>query len=130
MKTQIEKEIQKLEKLNKANQIFLVGHTDADGDLDFNQSLSQKRVESVFNFFVENGVSKEKIDLEYYDKGLFVGFLPNTKEGESAYNEIVKVTGDIEDFHVPIGELIIKGQHQIFLRYAQQFPQKEGFKKV
>lgn len=36
----------------------------------------------------------EKIDLEYYDKGLFVGFLPNTKEGESAYNEIVKVTGD------------------------------------
>ena len=39
----------------------------------------------------------------------------------------VKVTGDIEDFHVPLGKLLIKGQHQIFLRYTQQFPHKKGF---
>lgn len=41
----------------------------------------------------------------------------------------VKISGDIEDFHVPLKDLIWKGQHQIFLRYAQQFPKKEGFKE-
>ena len=41
----------------------------------------------------------------------------------------VKVTGNIQDFHVPIKDLLFKGQHQIFLRYAQQFPLKEGYLK-
>lgn len=41
----------------------------------------------------------------------------------------VKMSGNIEDFHVPIAKLIFKGQHQIFLRYSQQFPLKEGYLK-
>jgi len=41
----------------------------------------------------------------------------------------VKITGNIEDFHVPMAKLIFKGNHQIFLRYTQQFPVKEGFLK-
>lgn len=41
----------------------------------------------------------------------------------------VRVSGEIEDFHVPMAKLIFKGQHQIFLRYSQQFPLKEGYLK-
>ena len=33
-------------------------------------------------------------DLNYKQNGFFTWFLPNTKEGEEAYNEIHKVTGD------------------------------------
>lgn len=41
----------------------------------------------------------------------------------------VKVSGVIEDFHVPLKKLLFKGQHQIFMRYSQQFPLKEGFRE-
>ncbi len=41
----------------------------------------------------------------------------------------VRVSGEIADFHVPMAKLIFKGKHQIFLRYSQQFPLKEGYLK-
>lgn len=31
-------------------------------------------------------------DLSYYDSGMFVQFLPNTKEGEQAFNELAAHT--------------------------------------
>ena len=33
-------------------------------------------------------------DLIYTQNGFFTRFIPNTKEGEEAYNEIYRVTGD------------------------------------
>ena len=33
-------------------------------------------------------------DLIYTQNGFFTRFIPNTKEGEIAYNEIYRVTGD------------------------------------
>lgn len=33
-------------------------------------------------------------DLIYTQNGFFTRFVPNTKEGEEAYNEIYRVTGD------------------------------------
>ncbi len=94
-------EMQKLEKLKKANQIFLVGHTDADGDSDFNQKLSQKRVESVFNFFVENGISKEKIDVSFFGEEKPLN--RNISEKEKAENrrvEIKYIIDPLMDFEV------------------------------
>ncbi|MGB1316007.1 MAG: OmpA family protein [Chitinophagales bacterium] len=94
-------EMQKLEKLKKANQIFLVGHTDADGDSDFNQKLSQKRVESVFNFFVENGISKEKIDVSFFGEEKPLN--RNISEIEKAENrrvEIKYIIDPLMDFEV------------------------------
>ncbi|MGB1017842.1 MAG: ComEA family DNA-binding protein [Chitinophagales bacterium] len=41
----------------------------------------------------------------------------------------IKISGEIEDFHVPMKKLLFQGTHQIFLRYSQQFPLKEGYKK-
>lgn len=39
----------------------------------------------------------------------------------------VKVRGDIDDYFVPFGKMLTGGQHQIFFRYIQQFPKREGF---
>ena len=33
-------------------------------------------------------------DLIYFQNGFYTRFVPNTKEGEDAWNEIYKVTGD------------------------------------
>ena len=33
-------------------------------------------------------------DLIYTQNGFFTRFVPNTKEGEEAYNEIYRITGD------------------------------------
>lgn len=39
----------------------------------------------------------------------------------------VKVRGSVDDFFVPFSKLIAGGQHQLFFRYIQQFPNREGY---
>ena len=101
----------------------------ADHPINLNKTSSEELHELLFlsenqisNFFAY--LKQEKKLISIYELQAIPGFDLNT-----IYNLLpfVKVSGDIEDFHVPLKELIFKGQHQIFLRYAQQFPDKEGF---
>lgn len=83
--------------------------------------LSDIQISNLFKY-----LRQEKKLISIYELQAIPSFDLNTINSILPF---VKVTGEIEDFHVPLGELLIKGQHQIFLRYAQQFPNKEGFKK-
>lgn len=97
--------------------------------INLNKTSSEELHELLFlsdnqisNFFAY--LKQEKKLISIYELQAIPSFDLNTISNLLPF---VKVSGDIEDFHVPLKELIFKGQHQIFLRYAQQFPDKEGF---
>lgn len=51
-----------LEDHPEVDQIRVEGHTDSQGDHDFNQTLSQKRAESVRTYLIENdGIAAERL---------------------------------------------------------------------
>lgn len=50
-------------KSNPRSQIFLIGHTDAKGDKEYNVELSKNRVRTVKSFLIQNGIVKERIIL-------------------------------------------------------------------
>lgn len=45
--------------------IKVTGHTDADGSENYNIELSKKRAETLINFFVLNGLSKDRIVIDF-----------------------------------------------------------------
>lgn len=48
----------------KSVKIKIVGHTDAKGTDEYNQTLSEKRAEAVMNFFINKGVDANRISSE------------------------------------------------------------------
>ena len=52
-----------LEK-NPDTDLKIVGHTDNTGKVDYNQTLSEKRAESVYSYLVEQGVSGRRMVFE------------------------------------------------------------------
>ena len=42
-------------------EIIIEGHTDDIGSNEYNQNLSQRRADGIANFFISEGISKEKI---------------------------------------------------------------------
>lgn len=51
------------EALSQGGAIIIGGHTDAGGSDSANQRASQARAEAVRDWFVDNGVAKERIDI-------------------------------------------------------------------
>lgn len=47
----------------KIQKIEISGHTDALGNDDYNQKLSEKRAKSVFNYFKQKGISADKMQV-------------------------------------------------------------------
>ena len=45
--------------------IYLTGHTDSDGSVDYNNSLSFNRTRAVYNFFTENGARPANILMKW-----------------------------------------------------------------
>lgn len=58
--TELNKVVEELKKFSDYT-IRIEGHTDSDGDEKNNQTLSEKRAESVKNFLVSKGVNKTRI---------------------------------------------------------------------
>ena len=108
----------------------------------------------IFSYYVENPINLNKTTYEEFSElhilsefqlNSFFKYIENERKLTTIYElqaipsfdlntiykllPFVKVTGNIEDFHVPLTKLMFKGQHQVFLRYAQQFPNKAGFLK-
>ena len=46
--------------------IYLEGHTDAVGNADYNQQLSQKRVQTVADYLISKGFSVDQIKVSYF----------------------------------------------------------------
>lgn len=47
-------------------QITIIGHTDADGSSNYNMNLSENRTNTVLNYFLSKGISKNKIKIQFY----------------------------------------------------------------
>ena len=46
--------------------ITLIGHTDADGDEEYNSTLSRKRTQTVYSYFLSKGIETGKIKIDFY----------------------------------------------------------------
>jgi outer membrane protein OmpA-like peptidoglycan-associated protein len=70
-----------LEK-NPDTDLKIVGHTDNTGQVDYNQTLSEKRAKSVYDYLIEQGVSSKR--MVYEGKGIHQPVASNnTVEGRS-----------------------------------------------
>lgn len=56
--------------LNTTLKIQLSSHTDCRGEVDYNESLSQKRAESAVNYLVEGGISPDRLSAKGYGESL------------------------------------------------------------
>jgi OmpA-OmpF porin, OOP family len=45
--------------------IKITGHTDSDGSDEYNEDLSRRRAESLVNFFVRNGMQRDRIVIDF-----------------------------------------------------------------
>ncbi len=79
-----------LEYLEQAtiDKIEISGHTDSVGDDGYNKSLSEMRAKSVYNFFLENGIAKNRLISKGY--GESKPLEPNDTEENRAKNRRVE----------------------------------------
>ncbi len=69
-------------KSNADTYIKVVGHTDNTGQVDYNQTLSEKRAQSVYDYLMSQGVSSDR--MTYEGKGIHDPIATNnTVEGRS-----------------------------------------------
>jgi outer membrane protein OmpA-like peptidoglycan-associated protein len=85
-------ELDKLAELLKKNatvKIEIGGHTDNKGDTKYNQTLSQKRAESVVNYLIQKGIDKTRLSAKGYGETQPVA--PNDTEENKAKNRRTEV---------------------------------------
>ncbi len=69
-------------KQNPDTYIKIIGHTDNTGRVDFNQTLSEKRAQSVYDYLMQQGVTSDRMTFE--GKGIHDPIATNnTAEGRS-----------------------------------------------
>lgn len=61
--------------------IKVTGHTDADGSDEYNIELSKKRAQALIEFFIANGLSSDRIEIDFKGESLPVDS-NNTPEGK------------------------------------------------
>lgn len=71
------------------NGVDIVGHTDNTGSLELNQSLSQRRAQSVANYLTANGVPGQRISA--YGAGPSQPIASNASEAGRAQNRRVEI---------------------------------------
>ncbi|MCB9233396.1 MAG: OmpA family protein [Bacteroidia bacterium] len=67
----------------------IIGHTDGDGTVEYNQVLSEKRAKSVLAYLVEKGISAER--LEASGRGETEPLYPNTNKRLKKWNRRVEL---------------------------------------
>ena len=55
---------------NKSIQVTLAGHADERGTREYNLALGQRRAETVSDYFILNGISKNRISVKSYGEEL------------------------------------------------------------
>jgi len=84
------KEILEVLKQNPEIKLEIKGYTDALGTDPYNMKLSKKRAEAVFQYFVKNGISAERLIIKFFGKNNPIA--PNTDEKGRALNRRVEFT--------------------------------------
>jgi len=54
---------------NPALRVEIAGHTDNQGSVSYNQQLSLKRAQSVYNYLINNGINKNRLMAKGYGQG-------------------------------------------------------------
>ncbi|MBN2467436.1 MAG: OmpA family protein, partial [Deltaproteobacteria bacterium] len=73
----------------KAMQLIIEGHTDSDGETQHNQTLSQRRAESVKAYLVSAGISSSRLSTKGYGESKPAA--PNTTATGKAQNRRVEL---------------------------------------
>ncbi|MGY8989897.1 MAG: OmpA family protein, partial [Flavobacteriales bacterium] len=74
---------------NKEYNIQIVGHTDNVGGVEYNQTLSEKRAEAIFNVLLKRGVSTDR--LSFVGLGESNPFVENTTDLNRKKNRRVEI---------------------------------------
>jgi outer membrane protein OmpA-like peptidoglycan-associated protein len=74
---------------NPDTDIKIVGHTDNTGKVDYNQTLSEKRAKSVYDYLLEQGVSSRR--MIYEGKGIHQPVADNNTAEGRAKNRRVEI---------------------------------------
>lgn len=95
LKNESKKELDRLLSVLTTNsnlKIEIGGHTDSVGDSNDNRKLSQKRAESVVNYLVEHGISRDRLQAKGYGQDVPIAD-NNTEEGRALNRRVeFKVT--------------------------------------
>jgi len=70
--------------------VQIAGHTDSDGSSSYNQTLSEQRATSVFNFLVQRGISASMLTTMGFGEAQPV--VPNTSASNKAMNRRIEFT--------------------------------------
>ncbi|MDD4516148.1 OmpA family protein [Massilibacteroides sp.] len=74
---------------NPDTYVKIVGHTDSTGKVDYNQTLSEKRAKSVYDYLILNSVANSR--LTYEGKGIHQPIADNSTAEGRALNRRVEV---------------------------------------
>lgn len=74
--------IEYLEK-NKSVNVTIIGHTDGNGEEDYNQQLSEERANKIFQYLAKKGIKKSRMTAQ--GKGELHPIAPNTDEHGNDY---------------------------------------------
>ncbi len=77
-------------KANPNAMVQIAGHTDSDGSTGYNQTLSEQRATSVFNYLVQRGVSASMLTTMGFGESQPV--VPNTSASNKAMNRRIEFT--------------------------------------
>ena len=80
----------KLLEITPTLKIEISGHTDNDGDDDFNMELSNNRAKSVVNWLIENGIKESRLSFKGY--GETMPIVKNNTPGNKAKNRRTELT--------------------------------------
>ncbi|MFW6019982.1 MAG: OmpA family protein [Bacteroidales bacterium] len=69
-------------KNNPEMEIRIQGHTDSQGDEEYNEKLSENRAKSVYNYLVEHGISEERLSYKGFGESQPIAD-NDTKEGRA-----------------------------------------------
>ncbi len=83
-------EIVEILNANSNAMIQIAGHTDSDGNESYNQTLSEQRAASVYNYLIDHGISASR--LTTIGCGENQPVVPNTSAGNKAMNRRIEFT--------------------------------------
>jgi outer membrane protein OmpA-like peptidoglycan-associated protein len=87
-KTELDKLIRILQDIPYLR-IKIEGHTDDEGDDEFNMKLSNKRVKTIINYLTNNGIAYNRLEAEGFGKKK--PLLPNSNLSNKALNRRVEI---------------------------------------
>jgi outer membrane protein OmpA-like peptidoglycan-associated protein len=94
-------------KQNPDTYIKVIGHTDNTGRVDYNQTLSEKRAQSVYDYLMNQGVSSDR--MTYEGKGIHNPVASNATEEGRALTRRVEIM-------IMANEKMIQEAHQGVLK--------------